>query len=102
MINDSFIGVAPDAAGKAVDNTAVTQDGGLVVQRQRVNLSDPTFPNNHMAVGGDAAARVAEPSMQWLLTQILLELRVMNVVLHDTLNSTDDLDRMRADPSMMP
>jgi hypothetical protein len=43
---------------------------------------------------------VADVPALELLAAILVELRTMNVVLHSTLNSRDDLDALRNDPSI--
>jgi hypothetical protein len=48
-MSDQFVQVAPDGAGKKIDVTEVTV-GGDQVQRQRVNLSDPTDPDAHAAI----------------------------------------------------
>lgn len=52
MATDAKIQVMPDSTGAKVDTSEVTQAGGTVVERQRVNLSDPSDPNAHATVRG--------------------------------------------------
>lgn len=49
-MTDSFVQVAPDSTGKKIDNSQLTQDGGAIVQRQRVSIGDDASVDNHAAV----------------------------------------------------
>lgn len=53
-VTDQVVQVAPDSTGKKIDNSELTRDDGTVVERQRVNISDPEDPNAHTAVHGEA------------------------------------------------
>jgi hypothetical protein len=47
--NDAFVRVAPDSTGKMVDTSEIVV-GAATVERQRINVSDPTDANAHAAV----------------------------------------------------
>jgi len=47
---DGNVQVAPDGAGKRLDNSVVVQDDGTTVYRERLNLSDPVDPNAHARI----------------------------------------------------
>ena len=51
-VTDFNISVFSNAGPVAADTSQVTQDGGTVVQRQRINLSDPAQPDAHANVVG--------------------------------------------------
>lgn len=56
-MSDGFIQVPPDSTGKLVDTSEVLV-GANTVERQRVNISDPTTVNNHAAVETDQRLQV--------------------------------------------
>jgi hypothetical protein len=60
---DSFIQVAPNSTGDKVDNSQLTQNGGTVVQRQRVTNGDPVNVNNLQRTdsNGNSYTREAVP-----------------------------------------
>jgi hypothetical protein len=55
---NSFIQMPPDSTGKLLDTTSLTV-GGNTVQRERLNLADPTSPTAIMAVKDASTAAVA-------------------------------------------
>ena len=93
---ESFVQVAVDGAGKAIDTFAVINLlTGATQQRQAVVVADPAFAANVAGVTGGGDAQVRNFTLEDLLTQVLVELRVINILLHSTLNSRDDIDLLR-------
>jgi hypothetical protein len=74
---DTQVQLAPDSTGAKVDNSAVTRADGTVVDRQRINLSDPSEVNCHQNVHGEDGRGAAEVSSR----EILAQLRLMNQTL---------------------
>lgn len=95
--NESFIQGATDGAGKLVDTVTVTNPATSAVQhRQVVAIGDPSAPNNIAGVTSGGDQQVRNFTLEDLMLQIVIELRVMNSILQSTLNSRDDLDALRA------
>lgn len=97
----SFVQVAVDGVGKKIDNAAVVLPDGSTQYRQSIAVADPNFNANisSVTIGGDQ--RVQDLTLQDLMQQILVELRVMNTTLSATLNSQDDLDALRAQENLV-
>jgi hypothetical protein len=53
MATDTQVQIAPDGTGAKIDNSQITRADTTVVNRQRVNLSDPSDPNSHASVSGE-------------------------------------------------
>jgi len=53
-VTDGFVQVAPDGAGKKIDNAELTRDDGTVVERQRIVLADDENPRAQVGVTGEA------------------------------------------------
>lgn len=95
MSTQAFVQVAVDGSGKAVDAVSVTTATGTTQYRQSVVAADGTFSANVQAVGQSGDAYVRSLTLEDLMQQVLVELRVMNTILQSTLNSRDDLDLLR-------
>lgn len=83
---DQYIQVATDGPGKKIDNTEITV-GANVVNRQRVNLSDPTDASAHAAVEKSAVVTGDEYGLvvQALLADMREMLKSANRVLQRSL-----------------
>jgi hypothetical protein len=57
---DGKVQVAPDSTGKVIDNSELTRVDATVVERQRVNLSDPEDVNVHMSIRGEQQRSAAQ------------------------------------------
>ena len=97
----SFVQVAADGVGKKIDNAAVTLPDGSTQYRQSVTVADPNFNTNISSVTAGGDSRVRNLTLEDLMLQILIELRVMNTTLGVTLNSPDDLDALRAQENLI-
>ena len=96
MASESYVQLAADGSGKQIDTVLVTNPAtGAVQHRQAVVLADSEFAANTAEVGPEGDALVRSYTMEDLLLQVLIELRVMNTILQATLNSRDDLDDLR-------
>lgn len=102
MAVESSVQVAPDGGGKQVDTFLVTSPTGVVQHRQAVVVADAQFAANtqNITAGGDAQVR--NFTLEELLAQILVELRVQSVLLHTTLNARDDIEQLRAAEQLVP
>lgn len=76
---DGYVQVPADDVGKKIDTTEFTNYAGTTIERQRVDIPNP------VTVSADR------------LTDILIELRLMNDLLAEGLNIKDDLAILRAD-----
>lgn len=93
---ESFVQVAVDGAGKQIDAVTVTPVGGTATYyRQTTTLGDASFAANVQGVGQSGDAQYRNLTLEDLLTQVLVEMRVMNLLIHSTQNSRDDLDALR-------
>lgn len=102
-MNESFVQVAPDSTGKAIDAVAIVNPAtGTTQYRQTTTLGDPNQPGSVQGVFGGGDAQTRDSVVVDLLSQILIELRVMNTILQTTLNSRDDLDALRASEATQP
>ena len=97
----SFVQVAPDGGGKKIDNAAVILPDGTTQYRQTTVIADANFNANVASVTQGGDSRVRNLTLEDLMQQILIELRVMNTTLGATLNSTDDLDALRAQENLI-
>lgn len=98
MSTESFVQVAPDSTGKAIDAIAVTVPStGATQYRQTTTLGDDNFAGNTQEVGSEGDALVRSYTIEDLLTQMLVELRIHSAILHATLGCRDDLDALRAE-----
>lgn len=95
-MNESFVQVAVDGAGKKIDNAAVTLPDGSTQYRQITAIGDPNFNTSVVGVTAGGEQQVRNFTLESIAIQILIELRVQSVILQSTLNSTDDLDVLRA------
>lgn len=91
----SFVQVAADGVGKKIDNAAVTLPDGSTQYRQTAVIGDQNFNANIAAVTGVGDQQVRNFTLEDLMLQILVELRVQSTILQSTLNSRDDLDALR-------
>lgn len=94
-MNQSFVQVAPDGTGKKIDNAAITLPDASTQYRQTTVSGDPNFNSNVGGVTGGGDQQVRSFTLEDLLTQILIELRVQNTILQSTLGGRDDLDATR-------
>lgn len=53
-VNDQVITLPPDSTGKSVDMSELITAAGVTVERERVNISDPSDPDAHVNVRGEA------------------------------------------------
>ena len=92
-MSDAFVIVAPDSTGKKIDTSELTQDGGSVVERQRVVHGDPSIVDalGRIELRGDQ--NVLDIDARELLQQILIELRVLSAILGHS--SAIDPDALR-------
>lgn len=95
MSIESFIQVAVDGAGKAVDAFVVVTPAGTTQHRQAIVGADPFFASNTQNVSQAGDAQVRNFTVEDLLLQLLVEMRCMNTILQATLNSNDDLSLLR-------
>lgn len=72
-MTDSFVQVQPNSTGAKIDNSQLTQDGGDVVERQRVSIGDDANVDNHAAVdsGGNLQHKIG-PAPASLLTAAVI------------------------------
>lgn len=97
-MTESYVQLAPDSTGKLVDTAAVIHPtSGATQQRQIIAVGDPLVAANLQGVDPAGQAFVRSNLEIDLLTQVLIELRTMNLVLASTLGLRDDLDALRAD-----
>lgn len=94
-MTQSFVQVAVDGVGKKIDNAAVSLPDGSTQYRQSVTVADPNFNANISYVTGGGDLQIRNFTLEDLMQQILIELRVMNTTLAVTLNSRDDIDALR-------
>ena len=101
--NDGYVRVAPDSTGKKVDVSELTNLAGDVVERQRISQADPTFVNNLTKTTSEGELYVGGPKLMDVLTNILIELRVMTTYLQEIAGPRmkDDPDQLRADAAMI-
>lgn len=95
-----YIQVAADGVGKKVDNAAITLPDGTVQYRQATTVADPSFASNVAGVTGAGDQQTRSFVAEDFFAQLLIELRVMNALLHSTLNCRDDLDNLRAQEAL--
>ena len=107
---DGVVQVPVDSTGKRIDTTELTRADAVVVERQRLVIADNEFFGNVARVMGDGSQLVKQLSADELLLQILQELRVHSVLLHEGLALTRqfELDALRnpsgisVDPAATP
>lgn len=100
MAVESSIQVAPDGSGKKLDTFIVLQpDGVTLAHRESVVITDANFASGAQGVSLAGEALTHDPVIEDVLTQILIEMRVMNTILATTLNSRDDVDTLRSNES---
>ena len=99
-MTQGFVQVPPDSTGKKVDNTVVVLPDGTTQYRQAIVIADPVFNNNVGGVTAGGDQQVRNFTLEDLMLQVLIELRVMNTTLVTTLNSRDDVDALRAQESL--
>lgn len=100
MATESSIQVAPDGSGKKLDTFIVLQpDGVTLAHRESVVVTDANFAGGAQTVSLAGEAFTHDPVIEDLLTQMLIEMRVMNTILATTLNSRDDAETLRANES---
>jgi len=91
-MSDQVVQVAVDGAGKKIDVTELTV-GPNQVQRQRVNLSDPTDPDAHAAVvqrGDLTGAEYGVVTQTALLADMAESLKHMGRLLGGALGTAND------------
>lgn len=69
-MTDNSITVNDQSSGTEVDSSAVTRADGTVVNRQRMNVSDPDDPNAHANVRGELGRGGLNVTNEDLLEQL--------------------------------
>lgn len=100
-MTQAFVQVAVDGVGKKIDNNVVTLPDGSLQYRQTAVIGDPNFNANVAGVTSGGEQQVRSFTLEDLMLQILVELRVMNTTLATTLNSRDDLDALRGQETLL-
>jgi hypothetical protein len=96
MQSESFVQVGIDGAGKQIDTAAIVNPAtGATQHRQAVVVGDASFAANVSAVQQSGDQLIRSYTLEDLLLQMLIELRVQNTILQATLGSRDDLDDLR-------
>ena len=95
---DGFIQTAPDGTGKRLDTSELTVNQ-LLVERERVVLSDPFNAYGFAQVHPQYGVMVQSQQLMEMLTSILIELRVLTMLTREGLLPTlsDTLDNLRND-----
>jgi hypothetical protein len=93
---DSLVQISPASTGSKIDTSEVSVAGNTV-ERQRVVVADPSGPNSLQTVSSSGEAFVREQTVQQLLMDILVELRVLNAMLVRSVGGSDDPERLRAE-----
>jgi hypothetical protein len=103
MSTESFVQLAPDGTGKQIDAITVIPAGATTPNyRQTITLGDDNFASNTQEVGSEGDALVKSFTLEDLITQMLVEMRITNHILSTTLGSRDDIEALRAEISSYP
>ena len=95
MATESYVQVPLDSTGKKIDTATVTLDDTTQQYRQTVAIGDGSTGNAVASVTRDGQLLVKNLEEFDLLSQILIELRVLNYQIQSTQNGRDDLDQLR-------
>lgn len=96
---ESYTRVAPDSTGDKIATNEVTNTAGDTVERQQVVVADPVLASAVTRVDLSGALSTADQRVTVLMEAVLIELRIMNELLNDGLNTRANLDAMRNDYS---
>lgn len=92
-MSDGSVALAPDGTGKKVDTSELTRaSDAAVVERQRMVLADDQYSANLGRVASDGAQLVRHQRAEELLSQVLIELRLLTVVLLEGFNLSKTID----------
>jgi hypothetical protein len=78
---DSYTVIPPNSTGDSIDESALTNLNGVTVKRQRISIGDPDYATQIAVVDQKGALQVTSPDVLELLTQILIELKVLTAML---------------------
>jgi hypothetical protein len=78
---DQYVQVSPDSSGKKIEVSEITRSDGVVVERQRVVLGDASLPSALANVDLSGNLQVHSDALLTVLSQILGQLRLMNLQL---------------------
>jgi len=96
---DGFVQVTDAFGNKAMEMSTLTRSDSTVVYRERVTVGDPVNIGGLAQVG--PRGMQVDNQMLDMMREVLIELRVMNAILAQGLNVTDNLDLMRGDPTLI-
>ena len=97
MSTESFVQGAPDSTGKQVDTFTVTDPlTAATKHRQAVVTADPNNAGNVQGVTAGGEALVRSFTLEDLMLQLLVEMRIHSIILQDGLTFRGDIDVLRA------
>jgi hypothetical protein len=103
---ESFVGVAPDGSGKAVDAFTVTNPNtGVLQYRQTTVIGDPLQAGQVAGVSNGALSVSDAPTAEGeegdeLLKLILIEIRILNHLIASEFRVREDIVALRSDPTI--